>query len=202
METAFFHGFVLALGLILPLGVQNLFILQQGIAQPSFLRTLPAVIAAATCDTILISAAVSGVSLLLLKLAALRMVLLGAGSLFLLYMGWVNWHSTAELPTDDTQTDLLTYRQQILFALSVSFLNPYAFLDIVGVIGTSSLQYAGWEKISFATAAVLVSWLWFTGLSLLGHRLQKLPHTMLNPRYLGRFAALFIWGSAALLLLQ
>ena len=202
METAFLHGFILALGLILPLGVQNLFILQQGIEQPSFYKTLPAVITAAICDTILITSAVSGISLLLMEIEGLRMVLLGAGSLFLFYMGWTNWHNAATLPADKTRTGQLAPRQQMLFALSVSLLNPYAFLDTVGVIGTSSLQYTGLEKIAFTAAAICVSWLWFTGLSLLGRSLEKLPAAMRNPRCIGRFAALFIWSSAVYLLLQ
>ena len=36
MSRAFFHGFILALGLILPLGVQNLFVLQQGMLHQAF----------------------------------------------------------------------------------------------------------------------------------------------------------------------
>jgi L-lysine exporter family protein LysE/ArgO len=60
--TAFIHGFILALGLILPLGAQNVFVFQQGAAQPRFLRALPAALTAAVCDTALILLAVLGVS--------------------------------------------------------------------------------------------------------------------------------------------
>jgi L-lysine exporter family protein LysE/ArgO len=42
---AFIHGFVLALGLILPLGVQNVFIFNQGAVQPRFYKALPAILA-------------------------------------------------------------------------------------------------------------------------------------------------------------
>lgn len=203
MEKAFLHGFILALGLILPLGVQNLFVLQQGMLQPNFWRTIPAVMTAAICDTLLINAAVSGVSLLFLEQPEGRAALLLTGSIFLLYMGWKNWRSTAAVATAKNSPDsLLTARQQIVFAMSVSILNPYAFLDTVGVIGASSLQYTGMEKTAFTVAAVLVSWLWFTGLSLLGQVLGRLPDTMRNPLYINRFSAVFIWGSAGYLLLQ
>ncbi len=56
----YLHAFILALGLILPLGVQNLFVFNQGVTQPALWRALPAVITAAICDTLLILLAVQG----------------------------------------------------------------------------------------------------------------------------------------------
>lgn len=87
MSRAFFHGFILALGLILPLGVQNLFVLQQGMLQPRLLQAAPAVVTAALCDTVLICCAVGGMSLVLLELACLRIGLIALGSLFLFLYG-------------------------------------------------------------------------------------------------------------------
>jgi hypothetical protein len=69
---SFLHGLILAFGLILPLGVQNLFVFNQGAAQPNFWRALPVVAAASLCDTVLILLAVQGVSLLLLKFALFK----------------------------------------------------------------------------------------------------------------------------------
>ena len=74
MLMAFLHGFILALGLILPLGVQNLFVLQQGILQPRLWKTVPAVVTAALCDTVLISCSVGGVAWLLAGMESLRLV--------------------------------------------------------------------------------------------------------------------------------
>lgn len=199
MKVAFIHGFILALGLILPLGVQNLFVLQQGLLQPSLRKALPAVITAAICDTVLIALAVGGISMLLMEVAYLQMVLISLGSCFLFYMGWQNWHSAAQLE-EPSGAEIMGARQQMVFAMSVSLLNPYAFLDIMGVIGTSSLQYAGMEKICFALAAILVSWLWFSGLSILGHSLDCLPDSWRRPTVLQRFSAIFMWGSGGYLL--
>ncbi len=42
-------------------------------------------------------------------------------------------------------------KKQILFAASVSLLNPHAILDTIGVIGTNSIQYIGSEKMGFYT---------------------------------------------------
>lgn len=197
MEKAFIHGFVLAAGLIFPLGVQNLFVLQQGIVQTSFWRVLPAIITAASCDTILILLAVSSISLFMLQFVFLRTLLLSAGIVFLLYMGWVNWNSQPEADREKPQEGgRLTVRQQVLFAVSVSLLNPYALLDIIGVIGTSSLQYTGQEKLIFTLATISVSWFWFTLLGSLGRFFTSLQRDAAKRQCINRFSALFIWGTA------
>ena len=46
MTEAILHGIILAFGLIIPLGVQNVFVFNQGALQPKFSRALPVVITA------------------------------------------------------------------------------------------------------------------------------------------------------------
>lgn len=198
MEKAFLHGLILALGLILPLGVQNLFIIQQGMMQKKLIRALPAVCTAAASDTVLITIAVSGVSLLFVERPLIKMMLCIGGALFLVYMGWKSWHSE-ENCLENGNAKELTPKEQIMFALSVSLLNPYALLDLFGVIGIGSLQYSGAEKLSYTTATILVSWVWFSFLSIAGHTLRKAPESIFKPIYLQRFAAVFIWCSAGYL---
>ncbi|GGE11563.1 hypothetical protein GCM10011571_11160 [Marinithermofilum abyssi] len=70
---AFIHGFVLAFGLILPLGVQNVFIFNQGAVQPRFYKALPAILAATFCDATLITLTVMGVSVMILTVSYLKM---------------------------------------------------------------------------------------------------------------------------------
>ena len=85
------HGLILAFGLILPLGVQNVFVFSQGATQPKLARALPATITAALCDTVLILLAVFGLSIIVLQFEWLRISLMIVGVLFLLYMGYVIW---------------------------------------------------------------------------------------------------------------
>lgn len=113
------HGVLLAFGLILPLGVQNIFVFTQGVTQPSLLRALPAVVTAAICDTVLIILAILGLSLIVLQFEWLSIILLVAGILFLLYMGKVIWSSKA---MNISGKEALPLKKQIVFALSVSFL--------------------------------------------------------------------------------
>ena len=120
---AIVHGIILAFGLILPLGVQNVFVFSQGATQPKLIRALPATITAALCDTFLILLAVFGLSIIVLQFEWLRLSLMIVGILFLLYMGYAIWRSE---PTTSKTNKALPIRQQIIFALSVSLLNPHA----------------------------------------------------------------------------
>lgn len=190
---AIFHGILLAFGLILPLGVQNVFIFTQGVTQSSFVRALPAVVTAAICDTILIVLAVFGLSLIVLQFEWLRLVLLGGGIAFLGYMGFVMWKSgMAQLEGGQA----IPMKKQILFACSVSLLNPHALLDTIGVIGTSAILYTGAAQLYFTLACITVSWLWFFSLAVLGATVKrlKLPDRV----FIGfnKLSAMFIWGTA------
>lgn len=194
---AILHGIILAFGLILPLGVQNVFIFSQGATQPKLIGALPATITAALCDTFLILLAIFGLSVIVLQFEWLRVSLMIAGILFLLYMGYAIWRAE---PTFKANNALPTH-QQIIFALSVSLLNPHAMLDIVGVIGTSALKYVGTEQILFTVACITVSWLWFFGIMLAGSIMKKLDATGGLMNIFNKCSALFIWGTAIYLFL-
>jgi len=191
---AFLHGLALALGLILPLGVQNLFVFNQGALQPNLGKALPVIITASVCDTLLILLAVLGVSLIILTFQWLRIILMIMGIIFLAYMGWITWQSKTDI--NSREENLLPPKAQILFALSVSLLNPHAIMDTVGVIGASSLGYHGTEKLFFTAACILVSWCWFLGLATAGHFLGKIQQGDKLINYLNKFSALIIWTSA------
>lgn len=192
------HGIVLAFGLILPLGVQNVFVFTQGATQPNLAKALPATITAALCDTILILLAVFGLSVIVLQFDWLRMSLMILGILFLLYMGYTIWRSK---PSINENKKALPIRQQILFALSVSFLNPHAILDIVGVIGINAITYTGIEQLLFTVACILVSWIWFLGLTVTGALVKKIDGKGNLLFLFNKLSAVFIWGTALYLVI-
>ncbi|WP_067839700.1 LysE/ArgO family amino acid transporter [Amphibacillus sediminis] len=195
---AFIHGLILAFGLILPFGLQNLFIFNQGISQKNFRSVLPAIITASVCDMLLIILAVSGLSLIVFELEKLRVVMLMVGFCFLIYMGWQIWNSQSPIGNDHADQSI-SARQQVLFALSVSLLNPQSILDIVGVIGPSSLSYLGVDKLLFTIACISVSWIWFFCLALLGRKLIKLKYAIKFLTYLNQISAVVIWTMALIL---
>ena len=199
MAEAFIHGLILAFGLILPLGVQNVFIFHQGALQKHFIHALPAVLTASLCDTLLIILAVFGVSIMVLGSFLIKTIMLCLGILFLLYMGWSTWKSTPSAVKENngkTAKETFTPFKQVVFSASVSLLNPHAIMDTIGVIGTSSLQYNGGEKAAFALACILVSWIWFAGLALAGRRIGDLDQSGRLMSAFNKISALVMWGAA------
>jgi len=192
---AFVHGMVLAMGLILPLGIQNLFVFTQGVTQPTFFRTLPVVFTAAMCDTLLILLAVQGVSLFIASFAWLKVFLLGIGVVFMSYMGWLTWNNRL-VNSCDHDEEKITSKQQIIFAVTVSLFNPHAVLDTIGVIGTSSINYSGNEKVLFTMACILISWCWFLLLAVMGWRVGRQKGFTKMLGLMNKISAVFMWLSA------
>ena len=151
---------------------------------------------AALADTLLILIAVLGVSAVVLTVPWVKIVLGVIGVCFLLFIGWVTWRSEVH---EDDATRLAhqwPVRRQIIFALSVSLLNPHAILDTIGVIGTSSLAYAGAERIAFTAACILNSWVWFFMLAVAGKLIGSIGPVR---TWLNRVSAVIIWLSAVYL---
>ncbi|EPY13140.1 MULTISPECIES: LysE/ArgO family amino acid transporter [Paenibacillus] len=200
MVEAFVHGILLALGLILPLGAQNVFIFNQGALSKPFVKAIPVVITAALCDTLLILAAVQGISLFIWKWKWLQYGLYLLGFFFLLFMGWSLWKSSSKL--NGSQGSAMSIPKQMMFAMSVSLLNPHAILDTIGVIGTNSLQYSDKLKWMFTIACIAVSWLWFLGLAVAGHFTNKIDADGRILTWLNKISAITIWLIAVYMLVQ
>jgi L-lysine exporter family protein LysE/ArgO len=195
MIYAFIYGAILALGLIVPLGAQNIFIFNQGANQQHFLHAMPSVLAATVCDAILIACAVLGVSVVVLTIPWLKTTILIIGFCFLIYMGWVTWRSKPTKLQEGQKP--ISAKKQIVFAMSVSLLNPHALLDTIGVIGTSSLQFVGHEKLIFTSACIFISACWFFGLSVSGHFLHKLDKTGRWLQVINKVSAIIVWSIAS-----
>ncbi|MFZ5825237.1 MAG: LysE/ArgO family amino acid transporter [Bacillota bacterium] len=198
MTAAVLHGFVLAFGLILPLGAQNTFVMTQGALHRRWAGALPAVLTAAVSDTLLITAAVSGLSLVILTIPWFKVALSWIGVLFLTYMGWATWRSQPE--AERAVGERWPARRQIAFGASVSLLNPHAILDTVAVIGTNSLAYAGAPRLAFTLTTIAVSWLWFFGLATAGYLLGLAASGVRLQRRLNQASAVIMWAVAGQLL--
>jgi L-lysine exporter family protein LysE/ArgO len=200
MIRAFLHGLLLAFGLILPLGAQNVFVFNQGVYHRRWISALPVVIMAGLCDTFLILLAVLGVSLLVLTLAWFKILLTVVGVGFLLYMAITTWRNPVGKVNKQDGNEW-SLRMQLIFAASVSLLNPHAILDTIGVIGTSSLTYTvTGERLSFTIATIIVSWIWFVGLMTTGHVIGKLPNSSGWQKIINRLSAIIMAISAAVLI--
>ncbi|MBE5674495.1 LysE family transporter [Staphylococcus sp. SS35] len=174
MLEAIIHGFILSIGLILPLGAQNVFIFNQGANQSKYRYALPAILTAGLSDSLLIIIAVIGISIIIMSLPILQAIIYVIGLIFLLYMAWTIWN---DKPSVNSQVQAMSPMKQVSFALSVSLLNPHAILDTIGVIGSSAALYNGNDKIAFTIACISVSWFWFFLLAILGKFVGSIDKT-------------------------
>lgn len=198
VELALIHGFVLAFGLILPIGMQNSFLLTQGALHKRWANALPAVITAGICDTLLIAISVLGVSAAALHVAWLRYTLGIIGIFFLVFLGVSTWRQDPHV--EASAKTAWTPRRQIGFTLSVSLLNPHALVDTLAVLGGSALAYSTWpERVAFGLACILVSWIWFFTLSIIGHFLGTVAVKRASLQLLNKVSAVMMWASGVYL---
>lgn len=193
------HGFLLALGLILPLGAQNVFVFNQGANHKSIYKTLPVIITAGLCDTFLIVLAVLGVSVILLSFPMLQVSIYCIGLVFLIYMAWSLWKAR---PDKLKRYRPMTAKKQVGFAISVSLLNPHAIMDTIGVIGTSGAIYDGTDKVLFTISTVVISWVWFFFLAISGKTIGNIDKTGKYIMILNKVSAIIILIVAVMILKQ
>lgn len=177
MVTTFGSGVMLGLALIVPIGPQNFFVLNQSITV-GMPRALAAVVAAGFCDSLLILAGAGGASAVLTDVPGLRPTLLAAGVLLLVFLGIRSLRT--EMVEEDTLHggQRLPLRTVVSRTASVSLLNPHAILDTVGVLGaTIAAQQIG-QRVAFASGALTASWVWFLILALAASLLRR----FLTPR--------------------
>ena len=137
MTEAILHGIILAFGLIIPLGAQNVFVSIKAL-QPKFSRVTASYHNSGRLryDTHC-RGCVQVCHCYVLTFAWLENIILGVGIMFLLYMGSCLWRTKRSRQRSRRTT--FSMRKTIIFAASVSLLNPHAILDTIGVIGTNSL---------------------------------------------------------------
>jgi L-lysine exporter family protein LysE/ArgO len=198
MLSAIIHAFILAIGLILPLGVQNFFVFSQGAVRERWIYVLPIVLTASICDSILILVAVLGLSVVVFSFVWMKTILVVGGTLFLLYMGYMSWKTKPEANKDVPQHTNMG--KLITFTMMISILNPHAILDTVGVIGTSSLNYSGYEKVAFTMTCIAVSWTWFFLLALAGRLVGLKDRSGRVIPYLNKVSAIVMWAAALYLI--
>lgn len=172
----FLKGFLLGLSMILPIGPQNLFVLNQGLL--GFRRGLLAAATTGVCDTLLILAGAAGLSATLSRLSGLRAVLLGVGAVFLAYLGIGSLVRSGDLratareagaPSSGRQRGRVAPLPEILLAgVAVSWGNPHAILDTVAVLGSSIAAQGPATRLPFALGTVSASWAFFLGLAAAG----------------------------------
>ncbi|AXY00288.1 LysE/ArgO family amino acid transporter [Vibrio alfacsensis] len=173
------QGFGLGATMIIPIGAQNAYVLNQGIKRQHHLTT------ATICsilDTIFISLGIFGGGAILSQNEILLTSVTLGGIAFLSIYGLLSLKSALK-PTDASESKgevvARGRRTVILGALAVTVLNPHLYLDTVVILGSIGGQFEGNDRIAFAMGTIMASFVWFYTLSL---GAAKLGPTLSKPK--------------------
>lgn len=123
MLAVFLQGFALSAAMILPLGPQNVFVMNQGIRRQYHLMIASL---CALSDIVLICAGIFGGSALLTRSPLLLALVTWGGVAFLLWYGWGAFRSAfSPQPAQAAAQELAQSRWRIVVTmLAVTWLNP------------------------------------------------------------------------------
>lgn len=174
------QGFTLGLSLILPIGSQNAFILNQGVKKDHHLTTATI---CAICDIILITLGVYGGGtffshhpniLMLITIGGIAFLsVYGYGALKSAYQNYRAIHGE-EQAINQVEPQKQTILAVVLATLAVTLLNPHVYLDTVVLLGSIGGQIPEAERLAFAIGTFTASIVWFYSLSILSAKLASL----------------------------
>ena len=164
----FLEGIALGASLIIAIGPQNAFVIQQGILRQHVF------LAAFVCtfvDVVLIIVGAAGFGTLIAIIPSLKTYFLWGGILFLMGYGTLSLVSSFKDPSSEdslgkNESGYSTKNRKsiIITAAGFSLLNPHVYLDTVILLGGLAAQYEIPERNYFAFGAIMSSVVWFYGI--------------------------------------
>ena len=164
----FLEGIALGASLIIAIGPQNAFVIQQGILRQHVF------LAAFVCtfvDVVLIIVGAAGFGTLIAIIPSLKTYFLWGGILFLMGYGTLSLISSFKYPHDEdslgkneSRYPIKNRKSIIITAAGFSLLNPHVYLDTVILLGGLAAQYEIPERNYFAFGAIMASVVWFYGI--------------------------------------
>lgn len=158
--SALFQGLILGLGMIIPIGAQNSYILSQGIKRNHhFLAATICML----CDVLLIGLGIFGGGKLIASSDWLMLIIGWGGVSFLVVYAMMSFKNViTNQYTITSHVAAANSRKKIIgTTFAVTLLNPHVYLDTVMILGSVGGTFEGNEKWAFAMGTMLASILWF-----------------------------------------
>ncbi|WP_144816822.1 arginine exporter ArgO [Enterobacter sp. DE0047] len=192
MLSYYFQGLTLGSAMILPLGPQNAFVMNQGIR-----RQYPLMVAGlcALSDLVLICAGIFGGSAVLMQSPWLMALVTWGGVAFLLWYGFGALKTAFSQQLELANAEVLKQGRWRIIAtmLAVTWLNPHVYLDTFVVLGSLGGQLAAEPKRWFALGTISASFIWFFGLALLAAWLAPRLRTAKAQRIINVVVGVIMW---------
>nr|WP_250154957.1 LysE/ArgO family amino acid transporter [Vibrio alginolyticus] len=165
--------------MIIPIGAQNAYVLNQGIKRNHHLTTATI---CSVLDMIFISLGIFGGGAILSQNEILLTSVTLGGIAFLSFYGLLSLKSAFKPESESESKGEIVARGRrtvILGALAVTVLNPHLYLDTVVILGSIGGQFEGHDRIAFALGTIMASFVWFYTLSI---GAAKLGPTLSQPK--------------------
>lgn len=199
MIDIFLKGMLLGGSLIIAIGIQNAFVLKQGLTNTHVFATA---FTASLIDTILIFAGVLGIGALTQKFPDLLVFMKYGGAVFLFIYGALAFNKARKVGRlDTTAQSESSLKQTIVLLMGFSLLNPHVYLDTVVLIGSISAQYGTDGRYWFGSGASVMSFIWFFTLAYGGRQLAPVFAKPRAWQILDIIIGLTMWALAISLLL-
>lgn len=192
MFSYYFQGIALGAAMILPLGPQNAFVMNQGIRRQYHIMIA---LLCAISDLVLICAGIFWWQRVIDAVA----VVAGAGHLgrrSLLAVVWFGAFKTAMSSNIElASAEVLKQGRWKIIAtmLAVTWLNPHVYLDTFVVLGSLGGQLDVEPKRWFALGTISASFLWFFGLAILAAWLAPRLRTAKSQRIINLVVGCVMW---------
>jgi L-lysine exporter family protein LysE/ArgO len=158
--SALLQGTLLGCSMIIPIGVQNSFILSQGIKRNHHLLTASICL---LCHIVLTVLGIFGGGELITSNELLMLLIGWGGITFLvlyasraLYRAWRFHYSDFK-----NEKALSSRKTVIVTTLALTLLNPHVYLDTVVILGSVGSTFIGNSKVFFTVGAILAAVMWF-----------------------------------------
>ena len=192
MLSYYFQGVVLGAALILPLGPQNAFVMNQGIRRQYHIMIA---FLCALSDMVLIVGGIFGGSALLMQSPWLLALVTWGGVAFLLWYGFgaLKTAFSQQLALAEAEIAQQGRWKIIVTMLAVTWLNPHVYLDTFVVLGSLGGQLDVEPRRWFALGTVSACFLWFFGLALLAAWLAPRLRTAKAQRIINFLVGAVMW---------
>jgi L-lysine exporter family protein LysE/ArgO len=159
---SYFSGFSLGLSIILAIGAQNAFVLQQGLKKQNVFLVCSL---CSISDAILIGFGVSGFGAIVEKYPIVEQVSKYAGAVFLYSYSIKSFYSAYSINHNlNPAANVPSSAMKIAFVcLAFTWLNPHVYLDTVVLLGSISTQFSS-EIVEFTFGAITASFVFFFSL--------------------------------------
>jgi L-lysine exporter family protein LysE/ArgO len=165
-------GLALGAAMILPLGPQNAFVMNQGIRRQYHLMIA---LLCAISDLLLICAGIFGGSALLMQSPWLLALVTWGGVAFLLWYGFGALKTALSSNLELASAEVMKQGRWkiIVTMLAVTWLNPHVYLDTFVVLGSLAGSWRWSRSAGLRLGTISASFLWFFGLALLAAWLAR-----------------------------